>query len=238
MLSADERADINRANALKSTGPRTDAGKKRSAMNALRHGLTGQIVVMPEEDLKAYNAFQQSFHDYLKPEGPVESQLVQVVADSSWKMNRCKAWQDQILCTQQLLETEAEIADSENEANPELTSAIEIAKVVARISKDLVNFSTYEQRNFNMMRKAQQDLKTIQQERTQQRCENLVLAQDLLAAHDGEEAKKKAASEGRPSSPPYVPVPYDPAADGFDFSLDVLKTSIDRRKRFHAGRRL
>jgi hypothetical protein len=43
----------NRANAQLSTGPRTPAGKQRSSLNALRHGLTGQIVVMPTEDLEA-----------------------------------------------------------------------------------------------------------------------------------------------------------------------------------------
>jgi len=32
------RAVINRANAQKSTGPRTAAGKQRSSLNALRHG--------------------------------------------------------------------------------------------------------------------------------------------------------------------------------------------------------
>jgi hypothetical protein len=40
-LTAKERAirDRNRANAQKSTGPRTAAGKRRAALNGLRHGL-------------------------------------------------------------------------------------------------------------------------------------------------------------------------------------------------------
>ena len=43
-MHKDRRA-INRANARKSTGPKSSAGKRRSAMNALRHGLTGQVIV-------------------------------------------------------------------------------------------------------------------------------------------------------------------------------------------------
>ena len=45
--------DINRANAQHSTGPKTVAGKQVSSLNALRHGLTSQIVVMPGEALSA-----------------------------------------------------------------------------------------------------------------------------------------------------------------------------------------
>jgi len=42
-----DRAEINRANAQHSIGPKTPEGKQRSSLNALRHGLTGQIIVLP-----------------------------------------------------------------------------------------------------------------------------------------------------------------------------------------------
>jgi hypothetical protein len=48
------RAAVNRKNAARSTGPRSEGGKRRSSLNALRHGLTGQTVVLPEDDLAAY----------------------------------------------------------------------------------------------------------------------------------------------------------------------------------------
>ena len=48
--SSPARIAANRANARKSTGPRTEAGKARSRANALKHGLTGAGVALPGED--------------------------------------------------------------------------------------------------------------------------------------------------------------------------------------------
>lgn len=39
MTTSDRKRSANRANAARSTGPRTQAGKKRASRNALRHGL-------------------------------------------------------------------------------------------------------------------------------------------------------------------------------------------------------
>ena len=44
------RLAANRANAARSTGPQTEAGKARSRANALKHGLTGAGVVLADED--------------------------------------------------------------------------------------------------------------------------------------------------------------------------------------------
>jgi hypothetical protein len=49
-----DRVATNGGHTQKSTGPRTPAGKQRSSLNALRHGLTGHIVVLPTEDQAAY----------------------------------------------------------------------------------------------------------------------------------------------------------------------------------------
>jgi hypothetical protein len=49
--------EANRRNAQQSTGPRSEAGKRTSSLNALRHGLTSRMVVLPTEDLAAYQRF-------------------------------------------------------------------------------------------------------------------------------------------------------------------------------------
>jgi hypothetical protein len=78
----------NRANAQHSTGPRSDAGKQRSALNALTHGLTARTAVLPSEDPAAYEQHHRQFHDEYRPATPTETQLVHELADTSWRMNR------------------------------------------------------------------------------------------------------------------------------------------------------
>jgi len=79
---------INRANSQHSTGPRTAAGKQRSSLNALRHGLTAASPVLPSEDPAAYEDHRRSFLDEYKPATPTESQLVTELIDTSWRLNR------------------------------------------------------------------------------------------------------------------------------------------------------
>jgi hypothetical protein len=85
------RAEINKANAQYSTGPKTEAGKQQSSLNALRHGLTSQIVVMPAEDHQAYQAHLESFTKEYDPQGATEVNMVQALADASWRLNRIRA---------------------------------------------------------------------------------------------------------------------------------------------------
>ena len=52
-----QRLEANRRNALRSTGPRTEHGKQRSRVNAVRHRLTAETVVGGLEDAE-YTAFE------------------------------------------------------------------------------------------------------------------------------------------------------------------------------------
>ena len=88
MSQNSNRADINRANSLKSTGPRTDAGKSRSRMNALTHGMTAKAIVLPDEDPEAYKRHVDGFMNQFKPATPAEVAQVQNLADTSWHQAR------------------------------------------------------------------------------------------------------------------------------------------------------
>src|SRR5713101_3709223 len=97
MIDASAVIARNRANAQHSTGPKTEAGKQRSSLNALRHGLTGHTIVLPTEDMAAYQRFTKRFFDDLKPRGVIEEQLVQSIADTSWRLHRIPALENNLL---------------------------------------------------------------------------------------------------------------------------------------------
>jgi len=87
-LAPDPRTRANRANAKHSTGPRTEPGKQRSSLNALRHGLTARTTVLPGEDPEAYQRHIRQFFDEYAPATPTETQLVHEIAATAWRLNR------------------------------------------------------------------------------------------------------------------------------------------------------
>ena len=62
MPISPEQLAANRANAQKSTGPRTPEGKSKSRLNAFRHGITAQVIVMPPEQMEAYMNFNKDLY--------------------------------------------------------------------------------------------------------------------------------------------------------------------------------
>jgi hypothetical protein len=80
-----------------STGPRTAAGKQRSSMNALTHGLTAASPVLATEDPAAYQRHCRGFFDEYQPATPTETQLTQEIADTAWRLNRIPALEAALL---------------------------------------------------------------------------------------------------------------------------------------------
>ncbi len=83
-----KRAEINRRNATRSTGPKSPAGKMRVRMNALKHGLRAQTLVLPGEDEAAYQARLDRWTEALRPRDEVERCLVARAVHASWNLDR------------------------------------------------------------------------------------------------------------------------------------------------------
>jgi hypothetical protein len=102
-MTSFRRFEANRRNALRSTGPKTDDGKRRSRLNEVRHGLTAETVVGSLEDAEDYKAFEATIISDYCAETAVARELVLRLASLLWRLRRATAIETD------LLEIQAEI---------------------------------------------------------------------------------------------------------------------------------
>ena len=76
----------NRANAQKSTGPRTAVGKDIARRNSLKHGMTSAGTVLPKDLETQVKETTAKWVDQLHPEGYVELTLIKQAVASSVKL--------------------------------------------------------------------------------------------------------------------------------------------------------
>ncbi len=88
MIVSEARISANRANALRSTGPRTDERKARSRANSLQHGMTGAGVVLPDGDPAEVERRFTAFRSELAPRGEIQTALVRRAALLSVRLDR------------------------------------------------------------------------------------------------------------------------------------------------------
>jgi hypothetical protein len=98
-LLSERQLRANRENAQKSTGPRTGEGKQRSRLNGVRHGITRQVSIMTDENRAAHDAFCNPIIDSLAPEGPLEMQLANLIAQDHWRLNRIQPLKTDSSCS-------------------------------------------------------------------------------------------------------------------------------------------
>lgn len=88
-MTSTRQVAANRANARKSTGPKTPAGKAVAAGNATRHAiLQARLAVTQDEDAGALEALREAFASELAPAGPLEGALVERMVDAVWRLRR------------------------------------------------------------------------------------------------------------------------------------------------------
>lgn len=90
-LTPEERRDVNRENARKSTGPRSEAGKARARFNAMKHGLRAETLPLPGEDPAVAAARAEAWNDYYRPASPAAQHLVNECARATLLADRVHA---------------------------------------------------------------------------------------------------------------------------------------------------
>ncbi len=207
-MISEKQLAANRRNAQRSTGPRTEEGKKVSALNARCHNLTGQVTAMTDADRIMHDAFSASIVENLAPEGAMETQLAQRIATDSWRLNRISAVEDNLFA----LGHNAKSDEIETE-DPEIHAALTAAKVFTAESRQLQLLTLYEQR---INRNIQKNLATLQ-----------ALQAARIAKHEAEmkDAKKLFQLSEMKG------LRYEPVKDGFVFSNAEIHAAIDKDRR-------
>ena len=87
-MATDKQIAANRANALKSTGPKTPEGKAESSRNAARYKSLAKSYVLKSECSRRFKDFVESFHAEYHPSTPTETALVNFMATAQWRLTR------------------------------------------------------------------------------------------------------------------------------------------------------
>jgi len=162
-----DRTAINRANSRHSTGPRTDSGKQRSSLNALRHGLTAACAVLASEDRAAYDTHCRGFFDEYQPATPTETQLTQELVDTAWRINRIPSLEATLL---------------DRAANPP-TEQARIDFDIVDAHRALATLGLHYQRLSRQFQKTVDHLREIQSERRREEKRDLEHAAAILELH-------------------------------------------------------
>ncbi len=206
------RTARNRANAAHSTGPKTEAGKKRSSLNAYRHGLTGQTIILPAEDLHAYQAFTRTFFTEYKPVGTTEKQLVQSLADTSWRLNRVAALENNLIGL-----GFDEHSNSIATEHPEIHAGLVIIEAMREQTPALAVLGLHTAR---LSRHFEKTLKQLNDAQEKRRATESTRLSEAAALYQMDQKQG---------------LPYKPSEDGFVFSISEIETYIRRRDRLKAA---
>ncbi len=87
-MSSETKTEANRRNAQKSSGPKTNEGKSRSRLNALKHGMRANLLVLPGEDREACQARVDAWTDSLGPRNEAERYLAERTARITLQLDR------------------------------------------------------------------------------------------------------------------------------------------------------
>lgn len=91
-MPTDAQIEASRANGALSEGPRTPEGRAKSSLNALKHGLTAQTVVLPTEDPIEFEELVLALEEEFDPQNLAHGILVRDLATAAWRLQRACRW--------------------------------------------------------------------------------------------------------------------------------------------------
>lgn len=97
MAATAVKIEANRANAQLSTGPRTETGKQTSSRNSGKHNLTGGSAFVEGENREQYDRHCAAHFRQYQPLAEHEVFLTRELADASWRLQRARRMEAELL---------------------------------------------------------------------------------------------------------------------------------------------
>ena len=90
-----QKLSANRRNAQLSTGPKTEVGKAKSALNAVKHGIFTKECLknIPDEEARDYETLRLGVFESLKPRDQMQAILCDKVAIDVWRLRKVLAFE-------------------------------------------------------------------------------------------------------------------------------------------------
>jgi len=183
----------NRANAQSSTGPKSEQGKLVSSHNALKTGLTGRTILLPTDDVAAYQTLVALINQKFNPANDIEKHLTQTIADTEWRLLRIPTLESGFYA----LGRHELAADCAHEPDPQLRATMLEAHIFRTYQKDLRNLALQERRLRIQLKEDTAQLRRLQEERREE--------------EEQEAAETKNEESSQPKTTPAV-------QNGFEFS--------------------
>ena len=107
MHTLSKKTLANRLNSKKSTGPKSEAGKRRSSLNSIKHGLYGEKIAIIGENIDEINDITERLVKELKPIGINQEIIVSKMVDLAIRLRRIPLLEAGVL-NQEMQEYEAD----------------------------------------------------------------------------------------------------------------------------------
>jgi hypothetical protein len=160
-LSKKLRDEIRRAEAAQS-----QPCKQRALMNAFKHNLSGQNLVMQETEVEAYKRMTNAMLTDLNPKTEPERQIAQKIIDSNFRLNRLMAIENNMF----------NFGITANEKDTPHDDRLEVMVAQTRAWTQHANsfdiLGRYEQRLSRQLLKYQEEFERLQTARKQQEKED------------------------------------------------------------------
>jgi len=96
-MMTQAKLDANRANAQKSTGPKTTEGRANSSRNSFKHGLYSKQLVVGAEEAAALDALKADLRTEHQPVNETEEILVNELGEQFWRLRRARRLETSLL---------------------------------------------------------------------------------------------------------------------------------------------